>query len=80
MPNVDRSHLKWVLFHDEDVEVYLNGVLAASEPSYITSYETLDINPDALRLLRPGATITLAAHCHQTTGGQGVDIGLAEVK
>ena len=35
--------------------------------------------PAALALLRQGARITLAAHCHQTTGGQDVDIGLAEV-
>ncbi len=80
MPQLDPRALRLVLFHDEDVEVYVNGVLAAAEPGYVTSYEPLEINPAALRLLRPGAKITLAAHCHQTTGGQGVDIGLAVVK
>jgi len=27
----------------------------------------------------PGATITLTAHCHQTEGGQNIDIGLIDV-
>ncbi len=46
---------------------------------FTTAYVPLEIAPAALALLQPGARITLAAHCHQTTGGQDVDIGLAEV-
>lgn len=47
---------------------------------YITSYEPLGIYPAALALLNPGAQITLAVHCHQTEGGQGIDVGLANVE
>ncbi len=67
------------IYHDEDIEVYLNGVLAVREPGYINSYETFEITPAALALLKPGATVTVAAHCHQTTGGQGIDVGLSDV-
>ena len=80
MPAGTFNNLKFLLYHDEDVEVYVNGVLAYSAPSYITSYLVVDINPAALALLTPGATINLAVHCHQTTGGQGVDVGLVDLE
>jgi hypothetical protein len=61
---------------DEDAEVYVIGVLAASEAGFVNSYEPMDISATAMKLLQPGATITLAVKCHQTEGGQGVDVGL----
>lgn len=79
LPKTDYQNAVLTLFHDEDVEVYFNGVLAASEPGYITNYEHLDISPEAKKLLIPGATITVAVHCHQTTGGQGIDVGIGKI-
>ena len=79
MPSGTFSNMQFVLFHDEDVQVYLNGVLAYSATGYITSYQTANINSAALAVLTAGATITLAVHCHQTVGGQGVDVGLVNV-
>jgi len=66
-----------VVYHDEDTDIYFNGVLAAKIPGYQNSYSAKPIRPDALALLTPGAHITIAAHCHQTGGGQGLDIGIA---
>jgi hypothetical protein len=79
MPEGDFKNLQFYVYHDEDVEIYVMGVLAASEGGFVNSYEPLTINPEALALLKPGAQITLAAHCHQTGGGQNIDIGLANV-
>jgi hypothetical protein len=79
MPAGAYSNLQFLVYHDEDVEVYVNGILAASEPGYVTSYVLLDIRPAALALLKPGAKLTLAVHCHQTVGGQGIDVGLVNV-
>ena len=79
MPAGNFPNLQFYVYHDEDVEIYVNGVLGATAPGYVTSYQLLDISPAARALLTPGATITLAVHCHQTVGGQGVDVGLANV-
>ena len=79
MPSGTFSNMQFVLYHDENISVYLNGILAYSANGFTTSYQTAAINPAALAVLTPGATITLAVTCHQTTGGQGVDVGLVNV-
>jgi len=77
---VNPAKLQFLAYHDEDVEIYVNGVLATREAGYVTSYQLLEIRPEAQALLRPGRPVTLAVHCHQTGGGQGVDVGLAYVR
>ena len=62
--------------HDEDVEIYLNGVLAYKASGYTGSYENRPIAPEAMRALVFGGENTIAVHCHQTQGGQFVDAGL----
>jgi putative heme-binding domain-containing protein len=73
------ENLQLLVFHDEDVEIYLNGVLAAREPGFGRDYEPIELLPEAARLIQPGAKLLIAVHCHQTTGGQGIDVGLARV-
>jgi len=67
--------LKLRVYHDEDATIYLNGVLAAELPGFITDYDEVDISKEAAAGLRPGQNI-IAVHCHQTTGGQGIDVGI----
>src|SRR5207244_1791916 len=78
--NVNLERLQLLVYHDEDVEIYINGVLAASESGFVNAYDPMDISAAARVQLKPGAKIVLAVHCHQTTGGQGVDVGLVEVR
>lgn len=79
LPTGSFPNLQLFAYHDEELEVYVNGVLAAKAAGYNNSYDPLPIFPAARALLKPGATVTLAAHVHQTIGGQGVDIGLANI-
>jgi hypothetical protein len=67
--------LKLHVFHDEDAEIYLNGALAARLPDFITDYAEFDISSLAASTLHAGENV-IAVHCHQTTGGQGIDVGI----
>ena len=69
------SKLKLQIFHDEAAEVYLNGVLASKLDGFITDYDEVDISKESAMALQPGHNI-IAVHCHQTTGGQGIDVGI----
>ncbi len=79
LPATATGNLAFVVYHDEDVQTYVNGILAIDETGYNSRYELADTSAGALALLKPGASITLAAHVHQTTGGQGLDFGIAKL-
>jgi hypothetical protein len=70
------NNLVFKVHHDEDVEIYLNGTLAFSAPGYTSSYLHLPVNAAGLAAILTNAVNTLAVHCHQTTGGQYIDVGL----
>jgi hypothetical protein len=72
------KHLILRLLHDEDVEVYLNGVLAFRASGFVARHVDGDIEGPALAALKPGRNV-IAVHCHQTVGDQHIDVGLLEV-
>ncbi len=65
------------LHHDEDAEVFLNGIEIARLPRWTSGYIDMPVPPEAARSLRPGRNV-LAIHCRQNTGGQYIDAGLIQ--
>ncbi len=57
----------------------INGVLAAEVTGHSNGYFHFPISPEAAATLRPTGNV-LAVHCHQTWGGQYIDVGLIAVE
>ncbi len=79
LPSLPKGELYLSLYHDDDAEVYVNGVLAATLHGYLTHYEEVPISPEAVKSLRPGKNV-IAIHCHQVYGAQYIDTGIVELQ
>jgi hypothetical protein len=73
------DELSLYVYHDEDAEIYINGVLAAKCTGFNGQYDLMPIRPEARATLRSTGNV-LAATCRQTTGGQYIDVGMATVR
>jgi nickel-dependent lactate racemase len=77
LPAVIPDQLDVLLKHDEDAEIYINGVLAATASGFNDVYAAIPMSTAARATLKPGIAV-IAAHCRNTVGGQGIDIGIAQ--
>ena len=75
IPDPRPARLGLRLHHDEEVEVFINGRLAAKRAGYTMEYELVELTAEGQAALRAGPNV-LAVHCRQTVGGQYVDVGL----
>jgi hypothetical protein len=71
----EASTIQLQVYHDEDAEVYINGLLAKELKGFRVGYIEWEMSAAAAATLKPG-TNTMAVHCHQTGGGQYIDVGL----
>jgi hypothetical protein len=78
LPDGPLGDLIFSVHHDEDADIYINGVLAAHLSGFVTDYGEADLTPQGRAALKPGKNL-LAVHCKQTTGGQYIDLGLVSV-
>lgn len=66
------------MHHDEDAEVYLNGVKAGTYGGYTTGYTEEMISAEAAKALKSGKNV-IAIKVKQTGGGQYIDAGLVRI-
>ena len=78
MPAGRFTALHFRIHHDDDAEVYINGVLAGSFGRYTAEYEEAPMTPAGIKALKPGKNV-IAVHCLQKRGGQYIDIGIVDV-
>jgi len=78
LPEGKWGNINLKVHHDEDVEIYINGVLAASATGFTTDYEEMPLSAAGRAALKPGKNV-LAVHCRQTAGGQYIDVGFSDV-
>ena len=66
-------------FYDEDTVIYVNGRKIFEADGFNTNYQYAIIPLQNVAAFKPGVNY-IAAHTHQTGGGQGVDFGIWTIK
>ncbi|WP_020472138.1 glycoside hydrolase family 2 protein [Zavarzinella formosa] len=64
--------------HDEDTEIFINGVSAASLKGFSVDYGLVPVGEAGRKALKTSKNV-IAVSCKQTTGGQYIDVGLIEL-
>jgi hypothetical protein len=78
IPAAALANLYVRIHHDESAEVYINGQRVAMVQGYVIAYFNEELDEKAKQAIKDGPNV-IAVHCHQTGGGQYIDVGLVEV-
>lgn len=76
---INMDKLMMQVFHDEDCEIYINGILAAKLSGYTNRYEFIEISKEAKDSLKIGQPNLIAVKCKNVEGNQFVDLGFSLV-
>jgi hypothetical protein len=78
IPKEKLKNVELWLHHDDDVQIYVNGVLAVQSSGWTTTYDAVPLSEMAKAGLKAGRNL-IAIHCRQTGGGQYVDAGFVDI-
>ncbi|MGN1275081.1 MAG: glycoside hydrolase family 2, partial [Thermoguttaceae bacterium] len=67
------------MYHDEDAEVYVNGVKVLETKGYVTDFTVFELDPSVMKAFKAGKN-TISIHCRQTMGGQYIDCGVVTIE
>ena len=70
-PEIRDANIRWMYRHDENIQVYVNGVLQFAEPSYNMQVRTRELDGSNFK---PGENV-IAVHCRNNGGPGLVDVG-----
>jgi hypothetical protein len=73
--NIDKLSLK--IFHDDNVEVYLNGKQVYEYTGWVSDFKLVPLKDRFKGRLKKGVNV-LAIHCANTAGGAWLDAGLVD--
>lgn len=79
MPDIEpgkKGQLKLWLFHDDEAEVYINGIFTGRYKGWTTGYIALDLSPESLQSLQLNGINNIAIKCTDTGYGNFIDAGI----
>lgn len=79
LSETDIHNLRIQVFHDEECDIYINGILAVKLSGYTNRYEFVDISENARKSIKVGQPNLIAVKCQNTEGNQFVDMGFSLV-
>ena len=75
----DLDKLQLEIFHDEECEVYINGILAANLNDFTNRYVFIDISKEAKASIKIGKPNLIAVKAKNKEGNQFIDLGFTLV-
>jgi len=80
LAGIDKDKLILYIDHDDNCEVYINGVKAAIIDGYSSTYTIVKLTSEAKNAIVAGDKNVIAIHCKQISGGQFIDAGISILK
>ncbi len=77
LSNINLKDLRLYIHHDDDCEVYINGVKAAAISNYTGNYSLVEMSEESKKAIIANGVNVIAIHCKQIRGGQFIDAGIS---